>query len=172
MGQHPKVIGAMVETATRMGTGAGGTRNIWGTNHPLVELERVFATSQSDMTKTSEWERDRHQERTARVKSVLSAAALPVMMSDTHIIPVVVGDPGKCKAASDLLLSGYGIYIQPINYPTVPKGTERLRITPTPWHDDTLIDQLAKALAEVWCRLALPLEDQPLAAEAPQRLIA
>jgi 5-aminolevulinate synthase len=352
MGQHPKVIGAMVETATRMGTGAGGTRNISGTNHPLVELEReladlhakdaalVFtsgyvsnetgistiarlipnclilsdATNHNSMIegirqsgaerkiwrhndvdhletllqaagpdrpklivfeslysmggdvapigricdlaerygamtyldevhavgmygprgagvaardramdrihviegtlakafgclggyitgsaalidavrsyapgfifttalppaicaaataairhlKTSQWERDRHQERVARVKSVLSAAALPVMMSDTHIVPVVVGDPQKCKAASDLLLSGYGIYIQPINYPTVPKGTERLRITPTPWHDDVLIDQLAEALADVWCRLALPLGYQRLAAE-------
>jgi 5-aminolevulinate synthase len=123
------------------------------------------ATAAIRHLKTSQWERDRHQERAARVKSVLSAAALPVMMSDTHIIPVVVGDPQKCKAASDLLLSGYGIYIQPINYPTVPKGTERLRITPTPWHDDALIDQLAEALADVWCRLALPLRDQPLAAE-------
>ena len=122
--------------------------------------------------KTSQWERDQHQERAARVKSALSAAALPVMMNDTHIIPVVVGDAQKCKAASDLLLSGYGIYIQPINYPTVPKGTERLRITPTPWHDDTLIDQLAQALADVWCQLALPLGDQQLAAEALQRLIA
>jgi 5-aminolevulinate synthase len=122
--------------------------------------------------KTSQWERDQHQERAARVKSALSAAALPVMMNDTHNIPVVVGDAQKCKAASDLLLSGYGIYIQPINYPTVPKGTERLRITPTPWHDDTLIDQLAQALADVWCRLALPLGDQQLAAEALQRLIA
>jgi 5-aminolevulinate synthase len=359
MGQHPKVIGAMVETATRMGTGAGGTRNISGTNHPLVELEReladlhakdaalvftsgyvsnetgistiarlmpnclilsdamnhnsmiegirqsgaerkiwrhndvdhlesllqaggadrpkliVFeslysmagdvapigricdlaerydamtyldevhavgmygprgagvaardgamhridviegtlakafgclggyitgsaalidavrscapgfifttalppaicaaATAAIRHLKTSQWERDRHQERVARVKSALSAGALPVMMSDTHIVPVVVGDAQKCKVASDLLLSGYGIYIQPINYPTVPKGTERLRITPTPWHDDTLIDQLAEALADVWYRLALPLGDQQLAAEAPQRLIA
>jgi 5-aminolevulinate synthase len=130
------------------------------------------ATAAIRHLKTSQWERDRHQERAARVKSVLSAASLPVMKSDTHIIPVVVGDPQKCKAASDLLLSGYGIYIQPINYPTVPKGTERLRITPTPWHDDTLIDQLAEALADVWYQLALPLGDQPLAAGALQRLIA
>jgi 5-aminolevulinate synthase len=132
------------------------------------------ATAAIRHLKTSQWERDRHQERAARVKSVLSAAALPVMMTDTHIIPVVVGDPQKCKAASDLLLSGYGIYIQPINYPTVPKGTERLRITPTPWHDDALIDQLAAALADVWCRLALPLGDQSLAAErhvTPDRMI-
>jgi len=352
MGQHPKVIGAMVETATRMGTGAGGTRNISGTNHPLVELERELADlhdkpaalvftsgyvsnetgistlvrlipnclvlsdalnhnsmiegirqSGSDkkiwrhndvdhlerllaeagddrpklivleslysmggdvapigricdlaekynaMTyldevhavgmygprgagvaardgvmhrvdviegtlakafgclggyiaasaniidavrsyapgfifttalppavcaaataairhlKSSQWERDRQQERAARVKAVLSAAALPVMLSDTHIVPVVVGDPEKCKAACDMLLTDHGIYIQPINYPTVPKGTERLRITPTPYHEDALIDRLAEALTDVWERLDLPLKDRALAAE-------
>ena len=115
--------------------------------------------------KTSQWERDRHQERAARVKAVLSAAALPVMLSDTHIVPVVVGDPEKCKAASDLLLTEHGIYIQPINYPTVPKGTERLRITPTPYHDDALIDHLADALVDVWQRLRLPLSARAVAAE-------
>ena len=352
MGQHPKVIGAMVETATRMGTGAGGTRNIAGTNHPLVELEReladlhgkeaalvftsgyvsnetgistiakllpnclilsdqlnhnsmiegvrqskcekqifrhndmghledllrtagadrpklvVFETlysmdgdvapinricdlaeRYSAMTyadevhavgmygprgggqaerqgamaridviegtlakafgclggyvagsaalcdavrsyapgfifttalppaicaaataairhlKTSSFERERHQERAARVKAVLNAAGLPVMPSDTHIVPVFVGEPEKCKEATDLLLAEYGIYIQPINYPTVPKGSERLRITPTPYHEDALIDALAEALVEVWQRLDLPLKDRALAAE-------
>jgi 5-aminolevulinate synthase len=351
MGQHPKVIGAMVETATRMGTGAGGTRNIAGTNHPLVELEReladlhgkqaalVFtsgyisnetgistiaqlipnclilsdaynhnsmiagirnakcqkqifrhndlghleellkaagsrpkliafesiysmdgdvapihaicdlAEKYSAMTyidevhavgmygprgggvaerdsamhridviegtlgkafgslggyiaasaeicdavrsyapgfifttalppavcaatvaaikhlKTSTWERERHQERAARVKSVLTATGLPVMDTPTHIVPVMVGDPEKCKAASDLLLSAHGIYIQPINYPTVPKGTERLRIAPSPYHDDALIDALADALVDVWHELGLPLQRRPLAAE-------
>ncbi|MGH6771230.1 MAG: 5-aminolevulinate synthase [Xanthobacteraceae bacterium] len=352
MGQHPKVIGAMVETATRMGTGAGGTRNIAGTNHPLVELERELAdlhrkegalifTSgyvsnetgistlaklmpdclilsdafnhnsmiegvrqsrcekvifrHNDMAhleellkqaaprrpklivfeslysmdgdiapidricalaerygamtyldevhavgmygqrgagmaeqqgamdrvdviegtlakafgclggyiagkaaimdavrsyapgfifttalppaicaaataairhlKTSNFERERHQERAARVKAVLSAAGLPVMPSETHIVPVLVGEPEKCKAATDLLLSEHGIYIQPINYPTVPKGTERLRITPTPYHEDPLIDALAEALVDVWERLALPLKARALAAE-------
>src|SRR5207302_177833 len=89
--------------------------------------------------KTSSWERERHQDRAARVKAVLSSAQLPVMPSETHIVPVFVGDPERCKAASDLLLSDHGIYIQPINYPTVPRGTERLRITPSPWHDDALI---------------------------------
>ena len=338
MGQHPKVIGAMVETATRMGTGAGGTRNIAGTNHPLVDLEReladlhrkeaalvftsgyvsnetgistiakllpnclilsdelnhnsmiegvrqsrcekqifrhndmahlegllqaadpsrpklvVFDIAPTDricdlaeryraMTyadevhavgmygprgggqaeqqgtmaridviegtlakafgclggyitassalcdavrsyapgfifttalpppicaaataairhlKASSFERERHQERAARVKAVLNAAGLPVMPNDTHIVPVFVGEPEKCKEATDLLLAEHGIYIQPINYPTVPKGSERLRITPTPYHADAVIDALAEALVDVWERLELPRSD-------------
>ena len=351
MGQHPKVIGAMVETATRMGTGAGGTRNIAGTNHPLVELEReladlhgkaaalvftsgyvsnetgiatiakllpncvilsdaynhnsmiagirgagcekkifrhndlahleellraagerpklvafesiysmdgdiapigaicdlaqkynaltyldevhavgmygargggiaerdgamhrvdviegtlgkafgalggyiagsaalidavrsyapgfIFTTALPPPVcaaaaaairhlKTSSWERERQQERAARTKAVLTATGLPVMPTSTHIVPIMVGEPDACKAASDLLLSEHGIYIQPINFPTVPKGTERLRITPTPYHDDVLIDALAEALVDVWERLKLPLKARPLAAE-------
>jgi 5-aminolevulinate synthase len=352
MGQHPKVIGAMVETATRMGTGAGGTRNIAGTNHPLVELEReladlhrkeaalvftsgyvsnetgiatlaklmpnclvlsdafnhnsmiegvrrsgcekavfrhsdlghleellkaagharpklvVFeslysmdgdiapvnaicdlaerygamtycdevhavgmygprgggicerdgamervdviegtlakafgclggyiagrtalidavrsyapgfifttalpppvcaaATAAIRHLKASNWERERHQDRAGRVKAVLTAAGLPLMPSATHIVPLFVGDPEKCKAASDLLLEEHGIYIQPINYPTVRKGTERLRITPSPYHTDALIDALAEALVEVWDALRLPLKKRALAAE-------
>jgi 5-aminolevulinate synthase len=351
MGQHPKVVGAMIETATRMGTGAGGTRNIAGTNHPLVELEReladlhgkeaalVFTSGyvsnqtgiatiaklipdclilsdalnhnsmiegvrqsncekrifrHNDMAhleellranaerpkllvfeslysmdgdvapteaicdlaerygamtyidevhavgmygprgggiaardgtmhridvvegtlakafgclggyitgsarmidavrsyspgfifttalppaicaaataairhlKASSWERERHQDRAGRTKSVLAAAGLPVMPNDTHIVPVFVGDPERCKQASDLLLEQHGIYIQPINYPTVAKGTERLRITPSPYHDDALIDELAEALVDVWEELGLPLNRRALAAE-------
>jgi 5-aminolevulinate synthase len=123
------------------------------------------ATAAIRHLKTSSWERERHQERAGRTKAVLSAARLPVMMSATHIVPIFVGNPEHCKEASDLLLADHGIYIQPINYPTVPKGTERLRITPSPYHDDALIDTLAEALVDVWQRLNLPLKASALAAE-------
>jgi 5-aminolevulinate synthase len=123
------------------------------------------ATAAIRHLKTSQWERDRHQDRAARVKAVLTSAGLPVMACDTHIVPVLVGDPEKCKAACDMLLAEHGIYIQPINYPTVPRGMERLRITPSPYHDDALIDRLAEALSDVWERLALPKNAKPLAAE-------
>ena len=123
------------------------------------------ATAAIRHLKTSQWERDRHQDRAARLKSVLNAARLPVMPSATHIVPVHIGDAEKCKMASDLLLSDHGIYIQPINYPTVPRGMERLRITPSPYHDDALIDALAEALVDVWERLDLPTRKQAMAAE-------
>jgi 5-aminolevulinate synthase len=123
------------------------------------------ATAAIRHLKASQWERDRHQDRAARTKAVLAAATLPVMTSPTHIVPVFVGDPERCKEASDLLLSDHGIYIQPINYPTVPKGAERLRITPSPYHDDALIDALAEALVDVWQKLGLPFKERVLAAE-------
>jgi 5-aminolevulinate synthase len=123
------------------------------------------ATAAIRHLKSSSWERERHQDRAGRTKSVLAAAGLPVMRSDTHIVPVFVGDPEKCKAASDLLLEDHGIYIQPINYPTVPRGAERLRITPSPCHEDALIDALAEALVDTWERLGLPLAARALAAE-------
>src|ERR1700716_4241227 len=123
------------------------------------------ATAAIRHLKTSNAEREMHQERAARLKSILNAAALPVMPSDTHIVPVLVGDPERCKAASDLLLTEHGIYIQPINYPTVRRGTERLRVKPKPYPDDALVDALAEALVDVWARLCLAPQYWAAAAE-------
>ncbi len=108
--------------------------------------------------KASSAERDAQQRQIAVTRDRLAAAGLPVMPSETQIIPILVGDAESCKAASDHLLEEHGIYIQPINYPTVPRGTERLRITATPFHDDRLIDELTDALVETWNALGLPLE--------------
>ena len=103
--------------------------------------------------KASQAERDRHQERAATLKHPLAEVGLPAMPSASHIVPVMVGDPELCKAACDALLRRHLIYVQPINYPTVPRGTERLRLTPTPLHSDTDIDGLVAALSDIWRRL-------------------
>ena len=107
--------------------------------------------------KTSSVERERQQRQAARVKAALSGAGLPLLDTETHIVPVMVRDAEACKAASDRLLEKHGIYIQPINYPTVPRGTERLRITPTPFHTEAHVTALASALVEVWTALDLDL---------------
>ncbi len=114
--------------------------------------------------KESSAEREAQQRQATRTKEKLREAGLPLMPSETHIVPVLVGDPELCKAASDRLLDEHGIYIQPINYPTVPRGTERLRITPTPFHDDALVDHLIEALKETWQTLGLDL-DGPITRE-------
>ncbi len=105
--------------------------------------------------KRSGAERAAHQARAARLKAMLKEAGLPVMESESHIVPVLVGDPVRCKQVTDLLLAEHGIYVQPINYPTVPRGTERLRLTPGPMHSDEMMRELVSALVDVWGRLAL-----------------
>jgi 5-aminolevulinate synthase len=99
--------------------------------------------------------RQKHQERAATLKQRLKDAGIPIMPSETHIVPVMVNDPVLCKQASDELMFNHGIYVQPINYPTVPRGTERLRFTPTPLHNDELMTHLVKALKIVWGQLGL-----------------
>jgi 5-aminolevulinate synthase len=114
------------------------------------------ATASIRHLKRSQSERTRHQERAQTVKRRLKASGLPVLDNPSHIVPLMVGDPAHCKAVSDMLLDRFQIYVQPINYPTVPRGSERLRITPTPAHSDADIDHLVYALSTLWteCELA------------------
>ena len=100
--------------------------------------------------KASSSERARHQERAAKLKGMLKAARLPVMDNPSHIVPVMIGDPVHCKSVTDALLEHHNIYVQPINYPTVPKGTERIRLTPGPLHTDAQMDVLVGALSQLW----------------------
>ena len=108
--------------------------------------------------------RARHQRQAMLTKHALSAAGLPVMANPSHIVPVFVGDAELCKAASDMLLERHNVYIQPINYPTVAKGTERLRITPTPFHSDAHVAALVDALVDVWKALGLAFEEPKIVA--------
>jgi 5-aminolevulinate synthase len=108
--------------------------------------------------KRSQIERARHQERASTLKAKLKAAGLPVLDNPSHIVPVLVGDPVHCKMITDSLLDRFGIYVQPINYPTVPKKTERLRLTPTPQHTDAHMDALAAALTSLWAECPLSVQ--------------
>ncbi|MFM9852902.1 MAG: 5-aminolevulinate synthase [Sphingomonadaceae bacterium] len=113
------------------------------------------ATASIKHLKASGAERAAHQDRVATVRARLMAMGIPMLDNPSHIIPVMVGDPHHCKMISDWLLDNHGIYVQPINYPTVPKGTERLRITPSPVHSDGDVDKLVNALSEIWSQCAL-----------------
>ena len=108
------------------------------------------ATASIRHLKTANDLREKHQEQVAKLKAKLTEAKLPILPTETHIVPLMVCDPVLCKAASDRLMEKHGIYIQPINDPTVTRGTERLRITPSPLHDDAMIDELVNAVTEVW----------------------
>jgi 5-aminolevulinate synthase len=105
--------------------------------------------------KASSVERDAQQANAAMLKKLFAEAGLPVMLSNTHIVPLMVGDPVKAKKISDILLAEYGVYVQPINYPTVPRGTERLRFTPGPQHDEGMMRNLTSALVEIWGRMEM-----------------
>ena len=105
--------------------------------------------------KASSWERDRQQDRVARLRARLDQAGVAHLENPSHIVPVMVGDPVRCKQISDVLIDRYGIYVQPINYPTVPRGTERLRITPSPYHTDADIEHLVQALVAIWAEMGL-----------------
>jgi 5-aminolevulinate synthase len=115
--------------------------------------------------KTSTVERTRHQERARTLKQRLLAKGLPVLDNPSHIVPVLVGDPVICKAVTDALLERFAIYVQPINYPTVPRGTERLRLTPTPFHSDGDMDRLTEALVALWAEFGLARGGAAIAAE-------
>ncbi|MBX6321449.1 MAG: 5-aminolevulinate synthase [Rhodospirillaceae bacterium] len=139
---------------------------------PLIDAVRSFASSfifttamppviaagalaAVRLVKASPELRARHAERAATLKRLLAEAGLPVMASQSHIVPVLVGDARLCKEACDALLERHRVYVQPINYPTVPRGTERLRLTPTPFHDDSAMARLVEALVEVSSRLGI-----------------
>ena len=107
--------------------------------------------------KLSSQEREGQRRAVEKLRTQLDAKGIPHLDNPSHIIPVMVGDPVKCKMISDILLDDYGIYVQPINYPTVPKGTERLRFTPGPLHTDADIDRLVDALNQLWSQCALPV---------------
>jgi 5-aminolevulinate synthase len=114
------------------------------------------ATASIRHLKASSAERAMHQDRVAAVRRRLDAEGIPHLANPSHIVPVMVRDPVVCKRISDLLLDQHGIYVQPINYPTVPKGTERLRITPSPLHSDADIEALVEALSAIWTEQGLP----------------
>ena len=138
---------------------------IFTTSQPPAVMAGARASIQH--LKTSDIERKQQQERAQKLKSMLRAAGIPQIESPSHIVPIMVGDPKRCKQATDMLLDQHNIYVQPINYPTVPRGTERLRLTPGPLHTDEMLSALVNALVSVWQELSLGFaEDENLPATA------
>jgi 5-aminolevulinate synthase len=185
-GGYAEEIGAMSRIDIIQGTlgkGFGCFGGYIAANHEMIDAVRcnahgfIFTTAMPPPVaaaavasiqhlKASSAERQKQRRQVARTKMRFAALGIPVMPNPTHIVPVMIGDAAKAKAASDRLLEKHGIYVQPINYPTVPRGTERLRITPTPFHDDALIETLCAALVEVFEALDLPRDtENALAAE-------
>jgi 5-aminolevulinate synthase len=121
----------------------------------LPPMVAAGATASIRHLKASSAERTRQHENARKVREGLDAVGVPHLDNTSHIVPVMVGDPIQCKAISDILLESYGIYVQPINYPTVPRGTERLRLTPGPLHSDEDIEHLVDALSAIWSALSL-----------------
>jgi 5-aminolevulinate synthase len=117
----------------------------------------VAAAAQASIAhlKQSSVEREAQQRQVARLRAMLDRAGIPHLHNDSHIIPVMIKDPVKCRQLADILMQDFGVYVQPINYPTVPKGTERLRFTPSPFHSDADIDHLVAALSTLWKRCAI-----------------
>ena len=121
----------------------------------LSQVMSAGALASVKFLKKSSKMRKLHWNRVVRLKQRFRDAGLPLMDSVSHIVPVMIGDAERCKEVSDILLEDYGIYVQPINYPTVPRGTERLRFTPTPLHTDAMIEHLVASVNAVWGRLNL-----------------
>ena len=150
MGGYVAASGALIDAVRSHAPGF-----IFTTSLPPAVTGAALASVRHLRSPAGQALRARHQERAAFLKARLHRAGLPVMGSPSHIVPVLVGDPVRCKAASDMLLDEFDIYIQPINYPTVARGTERLRITPSPLHDDARMDELTAALVAIFARLEL-----------------
>jgi len=170
--ERDQVAGRVTIIEGTLGKAFGVMGGYIAANRDIVDVIRsyapgfIFTTSLSPVLvagalasvrhlKASSVEREAQQERAARLKTIFAEAHLPVMPSTTHIVPLLVGDPVTAKRISDILLAEYGIYVQPINYPTVPRGTERLRFTPGPAHTEAMMRDLTAALIEIWDRLEM-----------------
>jgi 5-aminolevulinate synthase len=170
--ERDQVAGRVTIIEGTLGKAFGVMGGYIAANRDIVDVIRsyapgfIFTTSLSPVLvagalasvrhlKASSVEREAQQERAARLKAIFAEAHLPVMPSTTHIVPLLVGDPVTAKRISDILLAEYGIYVQPINYPTVPRGTERLRFTPGPAHTEAMMRDLTAALIEIWDRLEM-----------------